>query len=104
MVPNSFESLVALLGPTALFTSLWIAVASSADAAQPATPEWVFDSEVLWAGLEPGSYQVGYRVEQRIDSSRTFADTAGGQRPMQISLWYPASSIEGMPRIRISPA
>ena len=55
----------------------------------------VLDDDPLWPGLEPGPHAVGYRVEHLYDSSRTFPGTPESERPVQISLWYPASSVEG---------
>ena len=40
--------------------------------------------------LEPGPHAVGYRVWHRHDSSRPFGQAA--ERPVQISIWYPAES------------
>lgn len=63
---------------------------------------------VLWGGLTPGPYAIGYRVVCVFDPSRTWhasrtysdpqfsADVAG--RPVRISVWYPA--IAGKDRMR----
>lgn len=60
-----------------------------------------------WGELEPGPYKVGFQVEQVYDYSRTFrmpVDFSGVRapepvyRPVQISIWYPASNDgEGLP-------
>ena len=68
--------------------------------AQDPSSRRILDDETLWPGLEPGPHAVGYRVEHLYDSSRTFPDTPESERPIQISLWYPASSVEGHSRIR----
>src|ERR1700745_545466 len=60
----------------------------------------------LWAGLEPGPYAVGFKVEWRLDESRTWQpdkDYEGRKlpveaaRPVRISVWYPAQRRAGAP-------
>ncbi len=63
--------------------------------AQDPAVQSIFDNEALWPGLEPGPYMVGYKVKHLYDSTRTFSDIPESKRPIQISLWYPASSVEG---------
>ncbi len=55
----------------------------------------------LWKDVEPGIYEVGYEVLHEYDYGRTFKpkyDYYGGlateeiARPVQISIWYPATS------------
>jgi len=53
----------------------------------------------LWPGLRPGPHAVGYTIEPVYDPRRSFPGTSGKGRPVQISLWYPASSVEGLSRI-----
>jgi pimeloyl-ACP methyl ester carboxylesterase len=53
----------------------------------------------LWPGLRPGRHAVGYKVEHLYDRKRSFPGTSGKGRPVQISLWYPASSVERLSRI-----
>lgn len=52
----------------------------------------------LAAGLPPGPYAVGFRVLQRLDPSRRLP--AGGLRPVQISVWYPAAPDASAPTLR----
>jgi dienelactone hydrolase len=47
---------------------------------------------ILWGNLQPGPYHVGFRVINRIDSSRQ-TGPEGKSRPLQISIWYPADSL-----------
>ncbi len=49
----------------------------------------------LWPDLESGSYPVGYRIEHLHDSNRSFPVGSENDRPIQISLWYPASGVDG---------
>jgi hypothetical protein len=60
----------------------------------------------LWGDLEPGPHTVGFRTLETYDHSRSFGDKrdlagalrAGARsRPVQISLWYPASAETGRP-------
>jgi len=55
----------------------------------------------LVGDLEPGPYAVGYRVDNKLDYSRTYRLTRDGERnlsrqqgvrPMPISIWYPAEA------------
>jgi dienelactone hydrolase len=64
---------------------------------------------VLWGGLKPGPYAVGYRVVYAFDQSRTWhvsrtytsprfsPDMAG--RPLRISVWYPATAAKERMRV-----
>ena len=52
-------------------------------------------AQQIWPGLEKGKYDVGYKIEQLYDASRNFKispDSPVIQRPMQISIWYPAEA------------
>ena len=60
-----------------------------------------------WGGLEPGPYQVGFRVVQTEDQSRTYQSHAAPPnqqvkavtaRPMQLSIWYPAAALPAASR------
>jgi hypothetical protein len=42
---------------------------------------------VLWGGLDPGRFDVGFTVVHLLDTSRPFGRSAA--RPIQVSLWYP---------------
>jgi hypothetical protein len=42
---------------------------------------------ILWGGLEPGPYDVGFTVLHLRDASRSYGQEA--ERPIQVSLWYP---------------
>jgi len=42
---------------------------------------------ILWGGLEPGPYEVGFTVLHLRDASRSYGQEA--ERPIQVSLWYP---------------
>ena len=53
--------------------------------AEPATAT----NPVLWGGLEPGSYKVGFTVLRLKDPSRSFGSSSS--RPIQVSLWYPVA-------------
>jgi len=44
---------------------------------------------VLWGGLEPGPYDVGFRVLSLVDPTRAYGKRVA--RPMQVSLWYPVA-------------
>ena len=59
-----------------------VASADTRDAAPP-----------LWAGLVPGPHAVGFTVRAHLDPTRRLA--AGGLRPVQISVWYPAVPATG---------
>jgi dienelactone hydrolase len=53
----------------------------------------MLSAQEIWPGLEKGKYDVGYSIEQLYDASRNFKLTDSSpviQRPMQISIWYPA--------------
>jgi dienelactone hydrolase len=43
----------------------------------------------LWAGLPAGPHAVGFRVIPTVDPSRRMA---GGLRPVQVAVWYPAAT------------
>lgn len=50
-------------------------------------------AQEFWPGLEKGEYDVGYSREQVYDASRNFRIDEKSpviQRPMQISIWFPA--------------
>ncbi len=49
--------------------------------------------------LTPGPHAVGYRVWHRYDSSRSFGQAA--ERPIQISIWYPAQSVDNGERLTL---
>jgi pimeloyl-ACP methyl ester carboxylesterase len=48
----------------------------------------------LWPGLDPGPHAVGYRVEHLTDESRSFGGKPDTGRPLQVSIWYPATEME----------
>lgn len=57
----------------------------------------------LWGKLKPGAYQVGFEEINVYDYSRTFPVAPNqnfSARPMQISLWYPASNIVVSPKMK----
>jgi hypothetical protein len=82
------------------FASLALLVAS------PPSPQ--DEAPQLWAGLTPGSHDVGFRVLEERDHARAFGsfDRATGataeveHRPVQISLWYPAARTDASERLR----
>ncbi len=47
----------------------------------------------IWGQVASGQYKVGYKHLETYDYSRTYpnGDSAIGYRPMQVSIWYPAS-------------
>lgn len=64
----------------------------------------------IWPAAEPGPYEVGYRVLHEYDATRTFKSkfdyfgqpTVGPiARPIQISVWYPASPSPGPSRMKL---
>jgi dienelactone hydrolase len=57
---------------------------------------------VLWGGLKPGPFQVGFTVLHLKDRSRSYGQAP--ERPVQVSLWYPAarSSSHPHPPMRFS--
>lgn len=73
-------------------------VASPSDSRQSASGSGAHDS-ALWPGLEVGPDVVGYEVKYRYDTTRDFPGTPNRKRPVQISLWYPASSSDGTSRV-----
>jgi pimeloyl-ACP methyl ester carboxylesterase len=75
--------------PSLLLALLFAGPVTPAGAQEPAPSR-------LWPGLRPGRHAVGYTVEHLYDPGRPFPGTAGKGRPVQIPLWYPASSIEGL--------
>jgi formylglycine-generating enzyme len=48
-----------------------------------------FGNPVLWGGLEPGAYDVGFRVLALVDPTRSYGKRLA--RPVQVSLWYPVT-------------
>jgi hypothetical protein len=44
---------------------------------------------LLWGGLTPGSYDVGFTVVHMVDPSRSYGTASS--RPIQVSLWYPVA-------------
>jgi dienelactone hydrolase len=57
-----------------------------------------------WNGLKPGPYEVGFRAIAATDATRTWqmpTDYRGrprpefGNRPVQVSIWYPGDSVSG---------
>ncbi|HYI92047.1 MAG TPA: hypothetical protein VEX68_00755 [Bryobacteraceae bacterium] len=44
---------------------------------------------LLWGGLKPGPYSIGYRSYFEFDPSRSF-DAGGSVRPILVNMWYPA--------------
>lgn len=46
-------------------------------------------NSVLWGGLKEGKYKVGFKYVEKYDESR-FIDSGKTNRPLQISIWYPA--------------
>jgi hypothetical protein len=64
----------------------------------------------IWPDADPGPYEVGYRVLHEYDTTRTFKAKLDyfGQptkgpiaRPIQISVWYPASPAPGLSRMKL---
>jgi dienelactone hydrolase len=64
----------------------------------------------IWPGLKPGPHAVGFRLVQAYDYSRTFkprvdyfGEKTEGERsrPIQISLWYPATPEPGAVPVRV---
>lgn len=53
--------------------------------------EKTVEAPELWGLLEPGPHGVGYTVVEHIDSTRTVRNT-DNKRPIQVTIWYPASS------------
>ncbi len=62
--------------------------------------------DLLWGGLEPGPYPVGFRSSFRLDFARQYdpeypAESrprpAGRPRPILVNLWYPAEPDAGKP-------
>ena len=49
----------------------------------------VASNPILWGGLEPGPYPVGFTVIQLEDPSRSYGQSLA--RPIQVSVWYPAA-------------
>ena len=73
-----------------------LCVVSSVDAQTP----------LLWGGLKPGPYAVGFRLQYQLDQSREYdpefvTDTtrfpAHRPRPIMIGLWYPAQKTNASP-------
>ncbi len=69
-----------------------------------ATPALAAPSFLDWKGLEPGPFAVGFNAVATTDATRTFqtpTDYQGrprpafGNRPVQISIWYPAQTGPG---------
>jgi len=65
---------------------------------------------LIWPAAEPGPHDVGYRLIQEFDPTRTFKpkfDYFGKPtedsiaRPLQISVWYPARSASGRRRMKL---
>jgi dienelactone hydrolase len=49
----------------------------------------------LWGGLEPGPHGVGFEQIESLDYSRPFqAEGEHRARPITMSIWYPAASVE----------
>jgi dienelactone hydrolase len=66
----------------------------------PASPCQSQHAPQLWGSLEKGSYRVGFTVLNRRDDSRK--DSAGLGRPIQISIWYPATDARSGEPMRFS--
>ena len=70
--------------------SLWVASAL-AIAAFGQKPD-----PLLWGGLKPGSYAIGYRSYFEFDSTRSFG-AVGSVRPILVNMWYPAEAVGSVP-------
>jgi len=49
----------------------------------------------IWSDLQPGNYFVGFSVLEERDSTR-WMESLGSARPIQISLWYPATEFDSL--------
>src|SRR5258708_4199229 len=52
---------------------------------------------LLWGGLEPGPYAIGYRSYFALDSKRRFKGPEDGPRPVLVNVWYPAAATGAEP-------
>lgn len=60
-----------------------------------------------WGSLAPGPYRVGFHSSVVFDPSRSyypprFEPGGASSRPIQISLWYPATPVENQPQMPFS--
>lgn len=66
--------------------------------------ETVKGTPLLWGDLQPGRYQVGFRVLYKHDHSRTWTHSkkswTDNGRPIRISMWYPARFASGTSTMR----
>jgi dienelactone hydrolase len=62
------------------------------------------NAPLLWRGMEPGPYPVGYKSAWKWDTSRAFSPQTDWQgnvlhhpaaRPIRLSIWYPATPRKG---------
>jgi len=51
----------------------------------------VANAQAPWHDLEPGRYQVGFRVDEERDLSRVVGAAPYSPRPVRVYLWYPAA-------------
>src|SRR5260370_21937940 len=51
---------------------------------------------MLWGGLEPGPYTIGYRSYFALDSKHRFGPE-DGPRPVLVNVWYPAAATSAEP-------
>jgi hypothetical protein len=58
-------------------------------------------SPVLWGGLEPGAYDVGFTMLHLVDESRSYG--ASAVRPLDVSLWYPVTRGESAENRHVLP-
>lgn len=74
-----------------LLAMAWLALSTPSAHAQ-------INQSLLWGELEPGPYQVGFRVTNLEDHARRsrvslpFDDSEPSGRPIQVCLWYPADT------------
>ena len=54
-----------------------------------------FTKPAIWSYLQPGQYYVGFTVLEKRDTTR-WMESLGSARPIQISLWYPATEFDSL--------